>query len=653
MCGIWGFVGREDRIKLDGAWDGLCTLAHRGPDAWGFYTDTDGIVETEPTETDCERSVFLGNRRLSVIDPSVTANQPMCRDGTVLVYNGEIYNYQSLRDRLATLGYSFESDSDTEVVLAAYREFGRDCVEHLEGMFAFAAYDETADTVFLARDRLGIKPLYFTETGDGVAFASEVTSLLDGGVVPRRVDETAVADYLRLGYVPEPRTIVRGVESLPAGATLTYDRTTGAVDVQSYWSPEFTDDESASPDRIRELLTESTEKRLVSDVPLGAFLSGGLDSSSLVALMSQSLGAGESVHTCSVVFDEDRYTEAEYASAVTASHDTDHQEREVGASEVRSELPDILTAMDQPSVDAINTYFVSQTAARQDLTVALSGLGADELLFGYSTFDQVRWLYPLATLTDRLPDTVTRLLGTVASKVGSAVDRVPGDAVGEVLRPSAPFGSAYLAVRGMFSSTDRDALLGGRPGERTPLAERIDRDVSESLRSGGVDAATSHAEIAWYMRNQLLRDTDSMSMAHSLEVRVPFLDTDLVEYVTSIPGREKRAGEPKALLKTGMADLLPDETLQREKEGFVFPLAEWLEDEFTPVLDRVLTDETIEQTPLDPESVQRVRDEFEAGDRHWSRLWLLVVLVMWIDEHIHTEGGPRESSIVTPRRQTQ
>lgn len=642
MCGIWGYGSSKRNIDIEDAWRGLESLRNRGPDASGYYTEKDGLVKNTEPHSGGSRRIFIGNRRLSVIDPSSASNQPMERGGNVLVYNGEIYNYQELREGLRNLGYSFSSDSDTEVILAAYQEYGTNCVEMFEGMFAFVIYNKQKKEYILARDRIGIKPLYYMSTKTGLAFSSEVTALLESGFADRTLNNCAVKDYLRLGYVPGPETIIRNVKSIQPGSILIYDIESNETRTRNYWELNFGKEEP-DIDNLRNVLEKSVKKRLRSDVPLGAFLSGGLDSSTIVGMMR--MGRQDSVHTCSIDFEESEHSESKFASLVAEKFGTEHHSRTVGPDDVQEALPDIIAEMDQPSVDAVNTYFVSETAVDADLTVALSGLGGDELFFGYPTFKQVRQGYLISKLFNILPGFLSNPLQAALFHAGNAFGSKILLAVSDLIDAPTDFGSAYVAARGLFTRSTVSDLV-EFPIEGRDLTDRIERSVAQTLDKEDVMAAVSHAEISWYMRDQLLRDTDTMSMAHSLEIRVPFLDSQLVETVTSIGSAHKAKGE-KELLKEIVSDVVPSFVREREKTGFVFPFNRWLHRELSSIAHEALDEELISKTPLDSSSVRKVRKEFEEGDMHWEKLWSLVVLSLWIQEHINTEDYPDEQSNIT------
>ncbi|GGN92141.1 asparagine synthase (glutamine-hydrolyzing) [Haloarcula pellucida] len=630
MCGIWGYVGWDDTVTVDAAWDGLCSLTDRGPDDWGLYVDGVGKVTDEPALPSGSHSVLLGNRRLSILDVSAAGNQPMCTDdGHWIVYNGEVYNYRELREELRDDGYTFESDTDTEVVLKAYQEYGTDCVEHFRGMFAFVVYDSDADRMFAARDRFGIKPFYYTARQGGVAFASEVTSLLDSGIAERTLDPVGVDGFLTFGYVPAPATIIEGVRSLPPGSTLTSECDGSDPHIESYYELEFDESDAEYSHRLRTLLTESVQLRLRSDVPVGAFLSGGLDSSSIVALMCEIAPSDADIRTYSIGFEEDAYSETTFAEEMADYLETEHTSLSVTADDVAAELPDIVAAMDQPSVDGVNTYFVSKLAAEDGIKVALSGLGSDELLYGYPTFEGVDARYRQFRWLEALPDKLRGPLGRTVERVGRFLPEQPTDKIADILRSKSPFGAAYILSRGLFTTAQRRRLTSGQ--RTTDWSERIGKDVEWDRNTTKAVAA---AELTWYMQNQLLRDTDAMSMAQSLEVRVPFLDTQLAEFALSIPD-ESKTGSEKRVLKEAVEDVVPSSITDREKTGFIFPMDIWLNEELRPVLDAVFEDDCLlQRAKLEPAAARDVRQSFENGELYWQEPWAIVVLSKWVERHL-------------------
>ncbi len=598
---------------------------HRGPDDAGFYLSPDGRVA-------------LSNNRLAIRDLSAAGHMPMSNaDDTVwITYNGEIYNTDELRTQLERLGYVFHSTSDTEVVLHGYEAWGEDVASRLRGMFAFAAVRVDAASgrtrhLLLARDHLGVKPLYYSYQNGRLAFASELKALRAARLIGDEVDPAGLAGYLMLGAVPTPLTIYREAKALPPATTLTWEA--GRINLKTYWQlPTNTDEACLIPEaieQVRLLLREAVRIRLVSDVPLGAFLSGGLDSSVVVALMR--VATSGPIRTCAMTFEEEAYNEAPYARAMAQAAEAEHYERVITAAEVQREFEAVLGALDQPSVDGVNTYFVSQTARQAGLTVALSGLGGDELFGGYpNTFHGVPQLLTVLDWAQRLPGGVTAARLSV-SHLLQPPQRVR---VSEALQRPACAASAYLARRGLFAPHEARTML------QDDLAHVASFDpvahiARLALPGNGCTAQNgkvsynwiSRAELSVYMQPQLLRDMDAMSMAHSLEVRVPLLDRKLVETMLRLPEHLKQVGrEPKPLLRRTVGDLLPAMVLQRQdKHGFIFPFQHWLRGALRQEVLAALA-QVKARGWLKAKAIDEAWREYEAGRAHWSRVWALAAL---------------------------
>lgn len=606
---------------------------HRGPDDEGMYLLPGG-------------QGGLGNNRLAIRDLSPAGHMPMGNaDGTVwITFNGEIYNTDEIQPQLEALGYDFRSEGDTEVILHGYEAWGEGVVEKLRGIFAFGILDVRPQAgngvLLLARDHLGVKPLYYASTPDGFVFASELKGLQASGMVGRAVSPAGLVGYLMMGSVPGPLTIYRDVYALEAGSTLTItlDLQT-APDPRRYWSlptdTEDVGDDDRMAERVRALLQDAVKRQLVSDVPLGAFLSGGLDSSAVVALMRRAT-AGP-IRTCSMVFEEQEYSEAPYARAMAEAVGAEHYERVVTAEDVTRQLDRIFWAMDQPTIDGVNTYFVSQTAREAGLTVALSGLGGDELFGGYAiTFDGVPRMMRALTAVQRTPGgraLARRAIGRLPAR--DRLARVQ-DALDRDVSPA----SAYLTRRGLFSYAQvRDLLAPDVWQEGISafdpvryVAERADAPVPQ--KNGALFAWSSRAELSTYTRSQLLRDTDVMSMCHSLEVRVPLLDHRLVETTLRLPAQlQHRPGGAKSLLRTSVSDALPTIVRdQREKQGFVFPFDDWLK-EWQDGLRGPVSSSSPTAVALRPEAIADLTQRHRAGKVHWSRPWALIVLERWMQGH--------------------
>jgi asparagine synthase (glutamine-hydrolysing) len=637
MCGIAGIVLRQKSIpspsigkRVKAMTD---TLRHRGPDDEGIFLAQDGVVA-------------LGNRRLAIRDLSPAGHMPMGNgEGTVwITYNGEIYNTGEIRPELERLGYHFDSASDTEVILHGYETWGAGVLERLRGMFAFAILDTrhsaNSPHLFLARDRLGVKPLYYARTSEAFIFASEIKGLVASGLVSREISPAGLVGYLMMGAVPNPLTIYRDVHALEPGCTLTLslNELHAAPRPVRYWSLPTDEVKPSSEDdaveQVRALLEESVRIQLVSDVPLGAFLSGGLDSGAVVALMRKATDGP--IRTCSMIFEEAEYSEAPYARAMAEAAGAEHYERVITAGDIVDNLDHVLWAMDQPSVDGVNTYFVSKTAHEAGLTVALSGLGGDELFGGYpNTFQEAPHILRLLQLAHVVPG------GSMLARsvLGVLPDRQRWIRVQDALaRPVSP-ASAYVSRRGLFAPSEVAKLVVPEILEEASRTFDIVRHVAERADSGARHARfarqsfawTSRAELQTYTHHLLLRDTDAMSMAHSLEVRVPFLDHRLVETVLRMPSSIKmRGGGIKPLLTRAVGDQLAKTVLaRRDKQGFVFPFDAWLRG---PLRKRSEEWRQGENMFFRPGSMDELARAFQARNVHWSRLWALTVFQGWMHE---------------------
>jgi asparagine synthase (glutamine-hydrolysing) len=620
MCGITGIfdtrAGRDvDRAALARMNE---SQHHRGPD--------EGSVHVEP-------GVGLGHRRLSIIDVS-TGQQPLFNeDGSVVVvFNGEIYNYQELIPELQALGHVFRTKSDTEVIVHAWEAWGERCVERFRGMFAFALWDRHRKTFFLARDRLGVKPLFYALLADGtLLFGSELKSLLAHGGLSREMDPLSVEEYFALGYVAEPRTIFRGAHKLPPAHTLTIVRGQALAAPREYWDVRFTTDATIGLDEaceeLRRRLAESVRLRMISEVPLGAFLSGGVDSSAVVATMA-GVSSGP-VQTCSISFDDPAYDESVFAQSVADRYCTDHFVQTVKSDDF--DLIDTLAhCYDEPYADssAIPTYRVCQLA-RQRVTVALSGDGGDESFGGYRRYrlhmmeERMRAAMPLAL---RRP--VFGALGRWYPKA----DWAP-----RVLRAKTTFeGMARTSVEGYFHSMSllrqplRSQLYSAKL--RSALAGYDAREVfsRHAARADTEDplALIQYIDMKTYLVGDINTKVDRASMAHSLEVREPLMDHPLVEWLATLPSSLKVAGgESKLLLKRAMEPALPRDVLYRPKMGFAVPLARWLRGPLKQRVNEAVLGERLGDTGwFERRTLERLLGEHQSGQRdHSSPLWSLLM----------------------------
>lgn len=593
-------------------------MTHRGPDSAGFV---DGGL------------ISLGMRRLRIIDLE-TGDQPIYNeDGTVaVVFNGEIYNFLDLYHELQASGHQFKTRSDTEVIVHAYEEWGHDCPTHLRGMFAFAIYDQRVPNrsqVFMARDRLGIKPLYVRQKNGQILFASEVRALLASGLVPKHLSEAGLYTYLAFGSFQEPLTIIEGITSLPPASWLCVELDPNGLVITSgsYWKPPHVQDSDPETDQVRAWLADAVRSHLISDVPMGLFLSGGLDSGTIVALATES--TGKPLHTLTLAFKNWPADERHLTKLSARRWNTNHQERLISPEEVLADLPMALASMDQPTADGINTWYVSREAKRAGLTVVLSGVGGDELFAGYPSFRQVPRLKNLPKFGwPYSQPVVERSLSRLAGgkdkwrKLGAFIDG------------HTPFNHPYFAVRGLFTSYQIDTLLKPRLNGFYEF-NSWRNSVEEQVRVAG--QYDSIGEVSWlelsqYMLSTLLRDADAMGMAHSLEIRVPFVDHRLIERILAVSGQRKISQrQRKPLLVSAMRESLPPEVVGAVKKTFTFPFESWLRDELSSeVGSRLHGLSDYLRTFLDPDSVGNVWRAFRRGQSNWARPWALYVLDAWL-----------------------
>jgi asparagine synthase (glutamine-hydrolysing) len=637
MCGIAGgvFWTGPSRAAAEAATFAMVQcLAHRGPDGRGMY------CSRMPDAPEAAPFVVFGHTRLAIIDTSDAGAQPMGRIGWV-TYNGETYNFRELRRELEQAGARFHTRTDTEVLLRGYEAWGLDLLPRLRGMFAFALWDPSTKRVLLARDRLGIKPLYYY-SGDGyLVFASEVRALLASNLVPRRLDRTAVWQYLGYQSIPAPRTLVEGVRALAPGHWLTVGLD-GTQERRAYWQmlrPAPTQSADIAPveayQRTGELLRDAVAAHMVSDVPVGAFLSGGIDSSAVVALMRE---AGHQPRTFSIGFDESAFDESSHAALVARAFDADHTHVQLRADDLLEQLPAALEALDQPTGDGINSFIVSGAVRARGITVALSGLGGDELFGGYPSFARLARVADLTRIWGRTPDKLRTLAAGAVRAIGGS--SIPVAKAAAVVESDGSISSMFPLTRQLLSVEQRRALINGA------LADGIDEtdpyhgllvDAYHAAPQAGVLAQISFAEARTYMHDVLLRDTDQMSMAHSLEVRVPLLDHVLVDHVMGLPDAIKQPnGVPKRLLVESLSGLLPDTIVRKPKQGFTLPFDPWMRGPLRAFCDERLGERGLAGREfLSPAEIRRMWQSFldEGRDVSWSRLWALVVLDTWLERN--------------------
>ena len=653
MCGICGAIGMESQDTGAAVVRRMMeALRHRGPDEDGFLSVPGCAV---------------GMRRLSIIDLD-GGRQPVWNEARTLaaVFNGEIYNFQELREELQALGHRFATRSDTEVIVHAYESWGEDCVRRFHGMFAFALVNMPrgasagTDDIFLARDPLGIKPLYYTVVDRTLLFASEVRALLASACLAPRLSPEAISSYLLFGSVSEPLSMLDGVFSLPPGHFLriSASRPDSRQEPQSYWpGGKFQDaprsNGSAQPHaiaaEIRVLLERAVASHLIADVPVGVFLSSGLDSTAIATLASR---AQPGIHTFTVAFPDLEFSEAETARRTAKSLGTEHRELTLSSEEMLRRTGEAIAGFDQPSMDGINTYFVSWAARQAGLKVALSGLGSDELFGGYSTFDNAPALRRVAGGARFFPRSVRKLAANAlaAFKPGG---RSP-DGMSKALaafRQSAALPDEYFFARLLFTPERIERSGAGVDAPSWPSTRWWQWLSSSVQQARSLDAFTwvSWLELRSYLASTLLRDTDAMSMNHSLEVRVPFLDLPLVDYTLSLSAAHKLSrGRPKSLLVNALRDVLPPEVIAQRKRTFTFPWHNWLRTTLRECLGEGLADWAPALEPhISRQFALDVWENFLAGRTSWSRPWSLFVLNEWVKQHV-SPGKPEIAARYTP-----
>ncbi|MDZ7400007.1 MAG: asparagine synthase (glutamine-hydrolyzing) [candidate division KSB1 bacterium] len=625
MCGICGMIWSDPNRSVDQmVIQKMCdVIVHRGPDEEGNYVTG---------------NVGLGMRRLSIIDLD-TGKQPISNEDDTLwiVFNGEIYNFQEIRDELEKRGHRFKTRSDTETILHAYEQYGEACVQLLNGMFAFAIWDSRDQSLFLARDRLGKKPLYYLHDKDRFIFGSEIKSILQAEDIPRRIDLEALDHFLTFEYIPAPLSIFQDIRKLPPAHTLKFKR--GEIRVRSYWEMQLRSN-GATPDQLkaqlRDLLQDAVRLRLVSDVPLGAFLSGGIDSSTIVALMAQVMK--EPVKTFSIGFEDSTYNELHYARMIAEKFKTDHHEFIIKPDAV--ELSDtLLKFLDEPFGDfsIFPTYLVSKMA-RQYVTVVLSGDGGDELFAGYDTYiaDKIARKYyqqlPNALRNGLLPKVLNWIPPSSKKKglINRAKRFVEGMKVPEQLEHVRWMIFLQQAEKErLYASDIKSGLMGIDP-------YKFIKNYFANVSQNGTDAINRqmYVDVKTYLVDDILVKVDRMSMATSLEARAPFLDYRFVELAASIPGELKMQGKKtKVILKQAMEDLLPHEILYRGKEGFSIPIKNWLKKELKPLMMDTLAPEKLKREGFfNPDYVQQlIKQHLNGAENHSHRLWALIIFGRWYD----------------------
>ena len=617
MCGINGIYNhltlnnsREQVKKMN------ALSSHRGPDHSAIYIDQD---------------VVLGHNRLSIIDPDNRSNQPFSsNDGkVVLSFNGEIYNFQELKTELKN--YKFITSSDTEVIVAAYQKWGVQFLSKLDGMFAIGLWDLKENKLILARDRMGVKPLYYFYNNKSLVFSSEIRSLMACNLVPKKLNQSALYDYLNYSTVHSPNTIIDGVQMLDSGSYLQIDE--NDFTFKKYWdicdTYRVNIDADHIHERIRTLFTNSVKKRLISDVPFGAFLSGGIDSSAVVAAAAKS--SNRPIKTFCIAFNDQAFDESKYAKIIADMYQTDHHHITLTAKEFLDNLPSALQSMDHPSGDGPNSYIVSKAAKSAGVSMVLSGLGGDELFAGYDIFPksldliEKKWLFSF-------PPEIRKFIGAFLMWIKPSIS---SNKIAEIITQKyLELIYFYPVYRKLFTEKDLANLI-----------QIKDKSVNEPFHVGLTNLSygsnghqlpflskVSFLEMNSYMQNTLLRDADQMSMAHSIEIRVPMLDQELNEFVYGVQDIYKLGASPKQLLVESLGDMLPKEIINRPKMGFLLPWENWMRKELIDFNFNAL--KNLKETSIfNNNEIDSIWNKFMKRDPRisWTKVWSLVVLGNWLE----------------------
>src|SRR5258706_1883931 len=623
MCGICGAIGFDeggDRTRRMSD-----RIIHRGP-------DSQGSLHRPP--------IHMASRRLKIIDIA-TGDQPIFNEDKTLaiVFNGEIYNFQKLCDELILYGHRFATRSDTETIIHAYEQWGADCTKHLRGMFAFAIWDGRPDqpnghSLFLARDRFGIKPLYIWHDDSRLLFASEVRALLASGAIQRNLSPAGLFSFLAFGSVQEPLSLINNVESLAPASWMQVSLIDEklCIKVDAYWQPPNSSNQPVNIQNVHQSLKDAVSSHLVSEASLGIFLSGGLDSGTIASFAAEVSGRNE-VQGITFDFNNGFQSEVDLAKLTAEKCGVSLSISTLQEDELLSDLPQIFSDMDQPSLDGVNSWYISREARRAGWKVALSGVGGDELFAGYPSFKYVG-------IMNRLPTSLSWVKPFSEWKIPFPGGPDAARKFFSYLAGDSPFGHSYYAMRGLFTFSQIRDLLNGRAAMATDSsafsvwAKTVARHV-QLVRKYDNIAQISWMEISQYMCSTLLRDLDAMSMAHSLEVRVPFVDHILIETILPIAASYKHNGrQPKPLLLQAMAKDLPVEVMRSGKRTFTFPFQVWLRQKLSHQVKEGL--ENCMEMPewFDAKKVQEVWNDFELGRTSWARPWTLFVLGEWVGTHL-------------------
>jgi len=611
VCGISGICSFVNGNRTNDLSSLINAQSHRGPDATGIWED---------------EVASLGHNRLAIIDLDTKANQPMISScgNYIMVFNGEIYNHKEVKAAMPP--FDWKTKSDSEVLLEAYILNGPEVLHQLNGMFAFAIWNRKDKSLFIARDRLGIKPVYFATIQNEFIFASELRALLASDKVSHEVNIESLNSFLRFQWIQAPETIMKDISLLEPGHFLKYN-SQGLI-ISQWWSIDPTSQKQNialedAQTAVKNLFYKAVDRRTMSDVPIGAFLSGGIDSSAVVAAMAKSKGVA--INTFSIGFEESEFDESAYARIIADQYKTNHQTLIYKAGKLRGEVPQILSTFDTPSADGVNSYIISRMVKEAGITVVLSGLGGDELFGGYPVFGQMtkiekaKYLWKLPKFARRLLSKMIRISGkSTYAKLTELIET-------ENCKPN----TIYPFFRQIFSQAQSKKLLRNKVN-KTHFEKSL-----ESKRTSDLFSWISTAEIIGYTQNVLLKDSDMCSMHHSLELRVPFFDHELLEYVLSLPEDLKKLHPPKALLTNALKEELPSEIINRKKMGFAFPWDQWIRGELKPFVEETLNKRK-HYSFFNAHEIEKLWREYleNKGGLKWYHIWNLVCVIHWLETNL-------------------
>ena len=630
MCGIAGVLDFRKTTESDNLGRILRTMLdsirHRGPDDRGY----------EFIEGENDQNLHLGHQRFSIIDLSPGGHQPMSNDDKSIWVstNSEIYNYRELREELSEY-FIFHSRSDTEVLLKSYEYWGLKSLNKFRGMFAFAIWDSKLKSLILARDRLGKKPLYYLPLKNKFLFASEIRALLASGLSNSQLNTSGLYHFLSFGHLKAPNTFIDDIQELQPGHYLIIGQD-GKIEIKPYWEPfRFINEVKEQPSpifSINELLKDAVKSRMESDVPIGAFLSGGIDSSAIVSHMSDI--SNKSITTLSIGFKEKEFDESEYSAEISRIYKTNHNLIILEDKHLLNTLPVAIDAMDQPTVNGINTYIISKTAQEIGLKVVLSGLGGDELFGGYPSFHMVPQLQQKKNLINLFPNFFTKIIAKLYKK-SLSFDK--SDKFEHWMEGKLSGAHEYFLIRALFCEEQICELILNQDITKTEIHKNYEytSNMLNKLETKGDFTLVSYFETIHYLQNMLLRDTDMMSMSCPLEVRVPFMDHNLVEFMFGLPEKNKKlTATPKSLLVDSLKKYLPNSLVFRQKMGFTMPFELWMRDKLKPEIESVLLSPVKQfNDHISQAAVENIWNKFLNKKTSWSRPWSLYVLKRWLDKN--------------------